>query len=135
MKDNQVIKLVIGSKEAEVNGVVQTLQCAPKIIDGTTMVPIRLVSENLGSTVTWEKETGTVIIKSNVPKGDTGKSAVLTVKYANGKYVGEVKEVDGMPLPHGNGKMTLDLILEDSNISIQRSRNYSHISCRRRYNV
>lgn len=46
---------------------------APQIIDGRTMVPIRVVSEKLGATVTWNEENKTVTIV----KGD--KQVVLRI--------------------------------------------------------
>lgn len=61
-KENTVIKLVLGSKNVTVNDVVKQLSVAPKSINGTTMVPIRFVSENLSSTVAWRD--GTVFVTS-----------------------------------------------------------------------
>ena len=61
-KGNTVIKLVSGSKNVTVNGVVKQLSVAPKSISGTTMVPIRFVSENLSSTIAWKN--GTVFVTS-----------------------------------------------------------------------
>ena len=62
-KSDTVIKLVLDSKDVTVNGEVKQLSVAPKSINGTTMVPIRFVSENLNSTVDWKN--GTVFITSS----------------------------------------------------------------------
>lgn len=46
-KDTDTIILTIGSKQATVNGDVKDLPQAPKQINGTTMLPVRFVAENL----------------------------------------------------------------------------------------
>jgi len=59
-----IIILPIGAKSAKVNGVVKPLQAPGQIINGSTMVPVRFVSEALGAKVTWDPETRTVVIKT-----------------------------------------------------------------------
>lgn len=56
------IKLTIDSKKALINGVETTLEVPAKIINGLTYVPIRLVTEALGSTVNWDQETRSIDI-------------------------------------------------------------------------
>lgn len=48
-----LIVLTIGSKTAQVNGKAVGLDVAPQIIQGTTVVPIRFIAENLGCEVLW----------------------------------------------------------------------------------
>ena len=52
--ENDTIILTIGSKTAQVNGQPVPLDVAPKIIQGTTVVPLRFIAENLGCKVEWE---------------------------------------------------------------------------------
>ncbi|HVT11763.1 MAG TPA: copper amine oxidase N-terminal domain-containing protein [Fimbriimonadaceae bacterium] len=47
------VELKIGSRTATVNGSPVMMDVPPMIIDGTTMVPIRFVSEALGAQVGW----------------------------------------------------------------------------------
>ncbi|MNB65940.1 Protease inhibitor precursor [compost metagenome] len=61
-KDGTSVKLVIGSKTAYVNGVKVTLQTAPAVKNGTTLVPVRFVSQALKATVKYDGETKSVII-------------------------------------------------------------------------
>lgn len=62
---DKVIVLKIGQKTATVNGEKKTLDLAPeRTADGVTMVPVRFVSENLNTTVKWDKASKTVIITS-----------------------------------------------------------------------
>lgn len=63
-EDSMLIK--IGSVNAFVNNSVKTLPAAPYIQDGTTMVPVRFISEALGATVLWNTASQTVSI--NVKK-------------------------------------------------------------------
>jgi len=56
------VKLFIGSTEATVNGEKVTLEVAAEIVDGSTVVPVRFVSESLKATVDWEAETESVVI-------------------------------------------------------------------------
>lgn len=61
------IKLVIGSKTVSVNNMKQQLLAAPKLIEGTTMVPLRFISENLDSLVEWDSVSRTVYVVSKRP--------------------------------------------------------------------
>lgn len=69
--ENNKIILTVGSKTAVVNGENKSLTIAPEIIDGTVMVPVRFVSENLDSDVKWDDNTKTVYINSNKNTYDT----------------------------------------------------------------
>lgn len=50
---SSIIVLQINNKTASVNGKKVILEVAPTIIDNTTMVPLRFISEALGATVDW----------------------------------------------------------------------------------
>jgi|GEM_PF-610479 len=56
------ISLVIGRNAAVVSGRNVTLDVAPLIIAGRTLVPLRFVAENLGAEVTWSETAQTVTI-------------------------------------------------------------------------
>jgi len=53
MKGPSEVELWIGDRQAIVNGSRVTLDVPAMVIDGTTMVPIRFVSESLGAQVGW----------------------------------------------------------------------------------
>lgn len=61
-KDGTSIKLVLGSKTAWVNGVKKQLDVSPEVVDGSTLIPTRFVSENIGADVKWESESQTVVV-------------------------------------------------------------------------
>jgi len=56
------VLLKVGSKEIEVNGMTRTLDAAPFIKDGRTLLPIRALIETLGGTVQWNAQTKTVTV-------------------------------------------------------------------------
>ena len=61
-KGDTVIKLPIDSKTAFVNGKSIELEVPASITEGSTFVPVRFVSENLDTDVSWEPEGQIVII-------------------------------------------------------------------------
>jgi len=60
--DKKLIILVIGKKDAEVNGDIVKLDVPPMIQKGRTLVPIRFVSESFGAEVGYVKEEQKVTV-------------------------------------------------------------------------
>ncbi|HEY3366009.1 MAG TPA: stalk domain-containing protein [Symbiobacteriaceae bacterium] len=103
------VAVFIGSRTAWVNGSQKTLDVAPRLIGGRTMVPLRFIAEAFGLEVGWEDRQRAVIIGAwpampvLAPYGDPDLEMPCTLRVAmremgsdepdpNGKYV--VKEVD-----------------------------------------
>ncbi|OPY55857.1 MAG: Protease inhibitor precursor [Pelotomaculum sp. PtaU1.Bin035] len=61
-KGNTTIQLKIGDSAAYKNGQAIILDSPPQILNGSTMVPVRFVSEALGAEVKWDEATQTVRI-------------------------------------------------------------------------
>ncbi len=65
-KGNTTISLTVGNKKAYVkeNGVTRSVDLShpSEIRNGSTMVPLRFISESLGATVQWDGSTNTVKI-------------------------------------------------------------------------
>ena len=67
-KGADIISMQVGSDKIVVHNVitnessVYTMDVPPLIIDGSTLVPIRAVSESMGCTVDWDGDTTTVTI-------------------------------------------------------------------------
>lgn len=59
---SDTIELQIGNKQAMVNGVAKSLEVAPYISNGRTMLPLRFIIENLGLTVDWNQQEQAIII-------------------------------------------------------------------------
>lgn len=64
VKGERNVVLTAGSLTAYINGESTALQCAPVIISGSAMVPLRFVSESLDASVEWNGSTRTVYITS-----------------------------------------------------------------------
>lgn len=58
------VSLKIGGTQATVNGQPQTLALPAQAVNGTTLVPLRFVSEALGAQVQWSAASRTVIIST-----------------------------------------------------------------------
>lgn len=71
------VKLQIGNANAYVNDQVIPLDVPAKIVDGSTLVPVRFISESLGATVDWENSSSTVLIQ------DTGAKSIDYEKFYN----------------------------------------------------
>ncbi len=63
-KDDISIVLKINSTTATVNGEEKTLPTAPEIINDSTMIPVRFISEQLGMNVDWDENARSVSIAS-----------------------------------------------------------------------
>ncbi len=56
------IILTIGSKEVTSGGMSKTMDVEPMIIGGSTYVPLRFISENLGAEIAWNDATREITI-------------------------------------------------------------------------
>ncbi len=65
-KQDLQITLKVNDLTVVVNGVQQTLPSAPKVVNGNTFVPVRFISEALHYEVSWEEETMTISIYSDL---------------------------------------------------------------------
>ncbi|MFD3259091.1 stalk domain-containing protein [Paenibacillus lentus] len=65
-KDNMTLIYRIGESTANLNGKPINLSIPGRIADGYTLMPLRFVSETLGSTVKWSSDTRTIHISSPV---------------------------------------------------------------------
>jgi len=59
------IELWIDNEKTRVNGITQTTDVAPRIINDRTMLPLRFIAENLGFNVEWDGQTYTVTMNYN----------------------------------------------------------------------
>jgi len=73
-KDDVTFTYRIGEKTAHKNGENLTLSQPGRIVNGTTMLPLRLVSEALGDVVQWHAYSGDIAIS-------TSKSLPNTISY------------------------------------------------------
>lgn len=114
-KEDTQIKLVIGSKIMSVNGEEQEILLAPRLIQGTTMVPIRVISENLDGQVTWDSENNQVLVSSEggeKPSQNKGERYITTITEMiddqEAIYEGEVILQGGKEVFDGYGEWRLE---------------------------
>ncbi|SYX87232.1 stalk domain-containing protein [Paenibacillus alvei] len=77
-RGSTTIVLTIGSSTAYVNGVAVKLNAAAQLVNGSTMVPIRFISEALGAEVKWEGTSRTVIVFQHEPNIPTSVESERT---------------------------------------------------------
>lgn len=70
IKGDTGVVLKIGSMDATINGLTQTLQVPAKNINGSTMAPLRFVGEAFGAKVRWDAKTSTANIYMNTTPPD-----------------------------------------------------------------
>ena len=63
--EDDTIKLVIDSKTAYLNSNSETLDVAPTVINGRTMLPIRFVAEGFNLGVAWDGEAQRIYVIKN----------------------------------------------------------------------
>ncbi|NQX61182.1 stalk domain-containing protein [Paenibacillus qinlingensis] len=61
-KGNSTLTLIVGNPTGILNGKSITLDAPPTIVNGSTLVPVRFITESLGTKVAWVPETQTVNI-------------------------------------------------------------------------
>ena len=90
--DDVEIKYTLNSTEVDVAGQTLTISSAVTISDnGTVMAPLRFVSESLGADVTYNSESGEIVIVS-AGGLDSGVNYKLLFKYTEKEKIGNSKE-------------------------------------------
>ncbi len=80
-KEGIRVRLAIGQLDASVDGKPVHLDVAATLVNGTTMVPLRFVSEALGAYVTWNADAHEVDIRRstnyNIPRSRVSAPAMI----------------------------------------------------------
>jgi hypothetical protein len=95
IKGGTSIKLTIGAQTANVNGAAVQLAAKAEIINGSTMVPLRFVSEALGADVQWDNVNTMAIITS------TGGTAPVVQAPVVSAPAGPTQQVHGINVQYG----------------------------------
>ena len=88
--DNGNIEMQVGSDTIKINGADTKVDVPAKIVEGRTVVPVRVISEGLNCKVTWSQETQTVTITSEDPLSLWTNDA--TAKAALTNYMNEITD-------------------------------------------
>jgi hypothetical protein len=128
-RGNTSISLPLGSRNAVVNGQIQTLSQPAQVINGTTLVPLRFVSEALGAFVEWRGSSQTVVINTNgaingniatgggtVTSGGAGEALIQDVTFSPRNRTlrpGDVLTIKVVALPNGRARFSLGDMVEN----------------------
>ncbi len=85
-KDGVTISITKDSTVAYVNGQEYILDSPAVIVDGRFLVPVRFISESLGSFVHWEHSTKTVTIIPELGKQELSENGVEIIKATYADY-------------------------------------------------
>ncbi|KNY26026.1 stalk domain-containing protein [Pseudobacteroides cellulosolvens] len=80
------------SIKVAIDGNYLTFDVPPAVISGRTMVPLRVIFEGLGASVTWDSKTKTVIGQKQ------GKTVKLIINNKNAYINGKVHKIDVPPM-------------------------------------
>ncbi|WP_258216071.1 N-acetylmuramoyl-L-alanine amidase family protein [Paenibacillus radicis (ex Xue et al. 2023)] len=104
-KDKVNIQLFINKQEVIVNKKKYQLEVAPAIMEGSTMLPLRFVSEQLGVKVIWDDLTRSVFLFDS--EQDANSSAVSPAQPNEGQAgAADKTKVPSKPADNSNGKGT-----------------------------
>lgn len=65
MDDSNEIEMILGKDKVIVNGIIKDIDVPTKMINSRTFAPLRFIVENLGHTVRWDGNTGSIYITKN----------------------------------------------------------------------
>ncbi|MBQ9599002.1 MAG: haloacid dehalogenase-like hydrolase [Clostridia bacterium] len=97
VSDSGSVEMQVGSDTIKINGNDVPVDVPAQIVDGRTVVPVRVISEGLNCDVDWSQETKTVIISSILgmldydPLSLWTDDAQLKVKLTN--YIDEITDI------------------------------------------
>ncbi|WP_054957382.1 N-acetylmuramoyl-L-alanine amidase family protein [Paenibacillus dakarensis] len=86
LKDGTTIEMVIGNKTAKINGKSATMTMAPILRGGTTIVPIRFLSENMGHDVKWDNRLKIVHLITRTT-GNDGLAAINGISFSDNRLM------------------------------------------------
>lgn len=125
------ISLKIGSTTATVNGKKEELEAAPELSNGTTMVPLRFISEKFGAAVSFDDATSSISITgkqsgstetTNIDT-DLGKTHIgnsffgWSMKYPSGLvHSYQSFEEDYVAFEDADGEFDLDIYVDTDQI-------------------
>ncbi len=83
------INLQIDSAAAEINGESKTLPLAPRLVNDTTMVPLRFITENFGAAVSYDEKTEAVLVEKTVAEDAAVDDYSSILRNSDKEYTGD----------------------------------------------
>lgn len=97
-RNGKSMQLHIGDHDANVDGRILHMDVPAMIINGSTMVPIRFLSETLGAQVNWNESAQLVAISTNGGSGTGTTGGTVALRDRQGRIrnaVGQWKDANG----------------------------------------
>ncbi len=88
------LELTVGSTEARLNGNPVTLQTAPELSGGSTMVPLRLVAQALGAEIAWDPQRRRVYVQTG-PSGPVTPTTIGALIERPDQWAGRLVALTG----------------------------------------
>jgi hypothetical protein len=122
----KTIRLTVDSPDAAVNGVSVPLEQPATILNETTMVPLRFISENMNQTVAFDNSTLALTITSKENDSASPEQAIAPVKKKKDKptvdnlstALGSSQVVSAIPGPYGYTDRTITDIVSDHDSNV-----------------
>ncbi len=70
-RGGRLVELWVGTPVAQVNGLPVQLDVPPKLIDGITYVPLRVLAQAFDARVRWDPQTKTITVSAPLPEAPT----------------------------------------------------------------
>lgn len=105
--ETNTISFTVGSNKAVVNFVEQNLDAPVASIRGTTMIPLRFLSENMGYNIVWNSDANIILLS---------KSNILEWRYGGYEKVAPYKEFE---IKYYNGIRTDEMRYTGKNHNVQ----------------
>lgn len=83
------IQLSIGKKEAYVNNSRIELLAAPALVEDTTMLPLRFITENFGADVSYDNTDGAILVEKEITESDSIMDYAMILKRSNKQKAGD----------------------------------------------
>ncbi|MGB9792420.1 MAG: stalk domain-containing protein [Thermacetogeniaceae bacterium] len=84
-KESTTVKVIVASETAYLNGRAVALDPAPRIIEGRVFVPLELIGEASGASVSWDNNSNTLSIA--IAGGSSGTARHIVIKDSRGREV------------------------------------------------
>lgn len=113
VKGNIKVVLKVGSLSPTINGQVKKLDVPAKIINGSTMAPLRFVGEAFGGSVGWDQGSQTITILSKPTSGTPPPTSSKTNDQVKVHFI-DVGQADAVyiQLPNNN-----DILIDAGNVA------------------
>jgi hypothetical protein len=98
---NVSIRLILKNTEAVINGQKINMAVAPVAINGTTMVPLRFITENFGAEVSFNNDTKEIIVTKELVSDDSITDFSELLKRSTKERIGDSYYNWSVELPAG----------------------------------